>query len=37
MFSLTNILWMLSMLCLIGAVISGGFLIYQTVKGGSGN
>ena len=32
MFSLTNILFFLSMLCLLGALIATGVLIYQSVK-----
>lgn len=36
MFSLTNILFFLSMLCLLGAIISLAFVIYKSVKGGQG-
>lgn len=32
MFSLTNLFWILSILCLIGAIIAGGVLIYQFVE-----
>ena len=32
MFSLTNLFWILSLLCLLGAIIAAGILIYQAVK-----
>jgi len=33
MFSFTNLFWILSILCLIGAMVAGGVLIYQFVEG----